>query len=127
MTTEARHTPEPWGQFGTTVCFPSREEHERMFLAKEFPITSIRVCQCENMVYVPKHEAEANAARIVAAVNFCRGTPTAALADGGLAEVREALEYTAKRILPSIFGTPESEAREWITKVNAAIARLKGE
>ena len=72
----AAHTPEPW--------FVQPSDHPGGLLIK--PIPGQVVAQCDE---VP--EMEANARRIVAAVNACKGLGTEALEHGIIAELRHVL------------------------------------
>ena len=71
-----KHTPEPW--------FVQPSDNPGGLLIK--PIPGQVVAQCDQ---VP--EMEANARRIVAAVNACKGLGTEALERGVVLELREAL------------------------------------
>ncbi len=70
----SEHTKEPWGvSHGNPIMVvtPPSEEAMRRIEAREFPVTSKRVCVCEPSHYMSQEECEANARRIAACVNAC--------------------------------------------------------
>jgi hypothetical protein len=75
----ATHTPEPWFLAGL-----AENETQLWIRTLDYPITSIRFGKTLNT-------DKANARRICAAVNACKGISTEALERGVVLELREAL------------------------------------
>jgi hypothetical protein len=83
----ATHTPEPWVREGTTIY--TLEHHAwhkgEQRLRNRFTVS------VQGYSETPKEELEANARRICAAVNACKGIDTEALERGVIADLRHIL------------------------------------
>lgn len=87
--TVPQHCPEPWEVGGTYRHFDSKDWFSIVFSPlKNGKPHHPRACEALGM---KKEEAIANAARIVACVNACRGIPTAALEAGAVADLLRTL------------------------------------
>jgi len=78
MTNEAKHTKEPWNVYRS-----NRHETYDIEGEDDCIMQLWRLCE-ETHNVIPYDNAEANARRIVACVNACRGLPTKELEDIGL-------------------------------------------
>lgn len=72
-----KHTPEPW-------VIDEREELSTNFYSDDVTGSVIGGCPAYNLAPRPLAERQANARRIVACVNACRGLPTDELEQKGL-------------------------------------------
>ena len=80
------HTPEPWRMHTRAVAYITSEDH------------GVADCSCwDDSTQDTMHEKEANARRIVAAINACAGIPTEDLEDAAGEETQwQRLELLAE-------------------------------
>lgn len=81
MSTEQKHTPGPWQVFsvGTTTLISQQIDSEGRFAHASVLFPTFHPCG----LAAARAEQEANAARIVACVNFLEGIPTQAIVNDG--------------------------------------------
>jgi len=153
---EIKHTPEPWAADGTDIC--QQEPYNLHIIATMAEWRSIdeekfRIHQSTEYgtnylvnLEVPGSgggEEEANARRIVACVNACKGIPTEALEAGVLKGVLEVLadileladtglttiEFEVnEKVQGTMFNRDDVlDAKEVITRAETALSKVKGE
>ncbi len=89
----APHTPEPWDCDGRTIMYATPDESGEMTMIEVS--TNVTEAGWDTVAFVEAiwPGADANARRICAAVNACKGIPTEALEQGVIRELLEALDY----------------------------------
>lgn len=115
----ASHAPEPWhyemDYSVTTIFAPDLTGHnpDGAYVAE---IDGQDVGR-----FATREQHEANARRIVAAVNACQGIPTDALEQGVVAGMRAELKWLVEAVFST--GISEAEAHRITMSARAALAR----